>query len=367
MLTSSKIVSFPISLSKDIANLANERGDKSDISAIEIECLRESGLLPLIVPKEYGGIGATWTEALKVVQEIASSDGLMGQLYGNHLNLSILAHILGTSEQRTRYYQQTAKNNGFWANAIDTWDTRLKISCDGDNFRLNGVKNFDSVVAAADLRVFSAIPDSQGERIFLIIPQDRAGIIINNVEFEENQSNLSTFTFHNVLIKRSEILSLPKPTAHGFSSFLGVIAQLTKTYVYLGIAQGALEAADPSTGKIAEVDSTRQDPYVLGDYGNLWLELKTAIGLADQVAGILQALWEQELRLTDEQRAEVAIAVFSAEAFATRVGWEISNRLFNEGGTCCQQRSRDLQSFGGVSMPWQGAPQRWTLNYLPQS
>lgn len=57
MLTSSKIVSFPISLSKNIANLANDRSNKSDISAIEIERLRESGLLPLIVPKEYGGKG----------------------------------------------------------------------------------------------------------------------------------------------------------------------------------------------------------------------------------------------------------------------------------------------------------------------
>ncbi|WP_442940754.1 acyl-CoA dehydrogenase family protein [Nostoc sp.] len=32
--------------------------------------LRESGLLPLIVPKQYGGIGATWIDALKVTGEI---------------------------------------------------------------------------------------------------------------------------------------------------------------------------------------------------------------------------------------------------------------------------------------------------------
>jgi len=366
VITSSKIAPLPVSLSKDIANLANERDAKNGVSAIDIERLRESGLLPLIVPKEYGGIGATWTEALKVVQEIAASDGLTGQLYGNHLNLSVLAHVLGTSEQKQRYYQQTLETKGFWANAIDTWDTRLKISQDGDNFRLNGVRKFDPVVAAADLRVFSALPD-QGEPIFLIIPQDRAGIIANNnLGFEQNQSNLATFTFHNVFIKRSEILATPKPNAQAFSSFLGVIAQLTKTYVYLGIAQGTLEAAH-STGKTSEVDSTMQDPCVLGDYGNLWLELKTAIELADEVADIVQALWEKELTVTEQERSQVAIAIFAAEAFATRVGWEISNRLFKHGGTCSQpDRLRDLQSFGGVSMPWKGAPQNWTVNCLPQ-
>lgn len=367
MLASSKITDFPASLSQDIANLANERDAKSGISAIEIERLRESNLLPLIIPKKYGGIGATWIEALKVVQEIASSDGLMGQLFGNHLNLTVLAHVLGTSAQKKAYYQQTVEKNGFWANAIDTWDTRLRISPEGDNFRLNGVKNFDPVVAAADFRVFSAIAESSVEPIFLIIPHDRAGLSTNNnLGFEQSKTNITSFTFHNVFVKKSEILVPPKPCEPTFSSILGVITQLTKTYVYLGIAQGALEAAHQSIENSSGADSTRQDPYVLGDYGDLWIELKTAIGLADQVTDSLQAWWDRELTFTHEEQAEVAIAVFSAEAFATRVGWNISNRLLEQRETNFKNASKlqDLQSFGGISMPWKGAPQNWKINYL---
>jgi alkylation response protein AidB-like acyl-CoA dehydrogenase len=366
VLTSSKIASFPVSLSQDIANLAKNRDLKSGISAIEIERLRESHLLSLMVPQKYGGIGATWKEALKVVQEIAASDGSMGQLFGNHLNLTILAHVLGTSAQKKAYYQQTVKTNGFWANAIDTWDTRLRISPEGDNFRLNGVKNFDPIVAAADWRVFSAVQESI-EPIFLIIPQNRAGTIANNnFGFEQNQSNISSFTFDNVFVNKNEILSPLKPCDHAFSPILGVITQLTKTYVYLGIAQGALEAAYQSGENPSGADSTKQDPYVLGDYGDLWLELKTAIGLADQVADSLQAWWDQELTFTHEEQTEMAIAVFGAEAFATRVGWDISNRLFENRGTSFKNddKLRDLQSFGGVSMPWKGAPQNWTINYF---
>jgi hypothetical protein len=144
-----------------------------------------------------------------------------------------------------------------------------------------------------------------------------------------------------------------------------VIAQLTKTYVNLGIAKGALEAAQ---GNTFGADSTTQDPYILGDYGDLWLELKTAIGLADEVADIVQALWEKDLTSTHEEWVLVAIAVFGAEAFATRLGWEISNRLFEQKGTPAknERNLRDLQSFGGISMPWKGVPQNWTLNYFPQ-
>lgn len=75
----------------------------------------------------------------------------------------------------------------------------------------------------------------------------------------------------------------------------------------------------------------------------------------------------KEFKFTEQEKSEVAIAIFAAEAFATRVGWEISNRLFKQRGTCSlPDRLRDLQSFGGVSMPWKGASQNWTVNCLPQ-
>lgn len=363
MLASSKIAHFPVSLSQDLGNLVT--GDAKSGTTIEIERLRESNLLSLVVPKKYGGIGVTWTEALKVVQEIASSDGSLGQLFGNHLNLTVLPHILGTSAQKQAYYQQTVKANGFWANAIDTWDTRLRISADGESFRLNGVKNCAPIVAAADFRVFSAVQESSVEPVFLIIPQDRTGVVVN-INVGEEQNKLASITFNDVLIKKSEILALPQPCVPSFSSILGVIAQLTKTYVYLGIAQGSLSVADKSQGNKQRIDSTIKDPYILGNYGNLWLELKTALEIANEATDLLQACWEKELTITGEESANLAIAVYGAEAFATRVGWEISNRLFEQRGANLKNdnKLRDLQSFGGVSMPWTGVPSNWTLNYF---
>jgi hypothetical protein len=102
----------------------------------------------------------------------------------------------------------------------------------------------------------------------------------------------------------------------------------------------------------------------LGNYSDLWLELKTAIKLTDRVADMVQIAWEKELTLTHEEREEIAIAVFSAETFATRIGLDISNRIFELIGTPSKDTKygfdrywRDLHTFGGVSMPWQGAPQ----------
>jgi alkylation response protein AidB-like acyl-CoA dehydrogenase len=60
-----------VSLSKELADSVNEGNTQAEISDNKIESLRKSGLLALVVPQEYGGIGATWSEALKVVQELS--------------------------------------------------------------------------------------------------------------------------------------------------------------------------------------------------------------------------------------------------------------------------------------------------------
>lgn len=329
------------SLGQELTETAVERDIKAGIPDLEIQRLRESGLLPLIVPKAYNGVGATWIEALKIVQQLSLADGSIGQLYGNHLNLVALGHVSGTPEQKDRYYQETAQKNLFWANAINTRDTRLKISPEGENFRVNGVKSFGTGIASADLRVFSAVQDGVEYPLLFVIPKDRSGVVSNQDwdNIGQRRTDSDTFTFHDVLVKKDEVLGYPHPPDSAFSTFLGIIAQLTKTYVYLGITQGAFTAAQKYTQTISKpwitsgVESATKDPYIQHHYGELWTELQAAILLADQAAVKVQQAWEKDVDLTAEERGEVAIAVFSAKAFASKTGLNITNRIFEVMGT----------------------------------
>lgn len=329
------------SLSQELQENAVARDAQAGLPDYEINRLRESGLLSFIVPQEYGGIGGNWVEGLKIVFQLSQADGSIGQLYGNHLNLVALAHVSGTLEQKERYYQETANHNLFWANAINTRDTRLKITPDGEDFRINGVKSFATGVAVADLRVFSALQDGAEVPLIFVIPKDREGLVSqqdwNN--FGQRRTDSDTFTFHNVLVKRNEVLGIDNPPDHAFATFLGIIAQLTKTFVYLGIAKGAFKAAKNYTQNTSKpwitsgVNSATQDPYILHHYGELWTELKAAIALADQAAVKVQAAWDKGVDLTLQERGEVAIAVFAAKAFATKVGLNVTNRIFEVMGT----------------------------------
>ncbi|MEH2238926.1 MAG: acyl-CoA dehydrogenase family protein [Nostoc sp.] len=329
------------SLSKELAQSAVERDAKAGVPEEEINKLRESGLLPLIVPKQYGGIGATWIDALKIIRKLSKADGSIGQLYGNHLNLTALGHVSGTPSQKEKYYRETAKKNLFWANAINTKDTRLKINPEGENFRVNGVKSFGTGISVADYRVFSALEDGVELPFIFIIPKDREGVVSNQDwdNIGQRRTDSGSYTFNNVLVEKDEILGPPNSPDTAFSTFLAIIAQLTKTNVFLGITKGAFAAAREYTKTTTKpwitsgVDSATQDPYILHHYGDFWIEIQAAIALADQAAEKVQAAWDKDSELTHQQRGEVAIAVSASKALATRVGIDITNRIFEVTGT----------------------------------
>ncbi len=353
-------IDIAVSLSQELAKTAVERDAKGGVPEEEIELLRDSGLLPLVVPKQYGGTGATWVDGLKVVQELSKADGSIGQLYGNHLNLTALGHVAGTPAQKEKFYRETAKNNLFWANAINTRDTRLQIAPEGENFRVNGVKSFGTGVAVADLRVFAAVQDGVELPVSFVIPKDREGLTSNQDwdNIGQRRTDSGSFTFNNVLVYKDEIFGPTEPPDSAFSTFLGIIAQLTKTSVYLGITEGAVAAAREYTKTTTRpwitsgVDSASLDPYILHHYGEFWVELQAAIGLANQAAQKVQSAWNKDIYLTFAERGEVAIAVFAAKALATRVGIDITNRIFEVTGTRATSTKygfdrywRDLRTF----------------------
>ncbi|MDX2216049.1 MAG: acyl-CoA dehydrogenase family protein [Oculatellaceae cyanobacterium bins.114] len=137
------------------------------------------------------------------------------------------------------------------------------------------------------------------------------------------------------------MIYLEPPTSPdgAFATFLGIVAQITKTSVYLGIAKGAFNAAQAYTTTqirpwiTSGVDSATKDPYILHTYGELWLELEAAIAYTDKVADLVQAAWDKGDDLTHQERGEVAVAVSAAKALATRSGLNIVNRIFEVTGT----------------------------------
>lgn len=334
--TNTNYLALAETLAAEFAVTAVERDRSGGTPKQERDRIRESGLLKLIIPTTYGGIGENWITAFKISRELSKTDSSISHVYSYH-NLSvIIAHLLGSPKQKHYFYTETARQNWFWCNALNPLDRRTFLAREENHFRLNGVKSFCSGSNDSDILPVTATHKETGDFLVLAIPTQRAGIIIQDDwdNIGQRQTDSGSIIFDNVIVYPDEIFGSRAGTNKPFSTFRSLLTQLNLANIYLGIAQGAFEAAKgytlPSSRPwlTSGVSSASEDPYILKHYGELWVALQAAEALADKAAAIVQAAWEQEWDLSAELRGECAIAIATAKVAATRTGLDVTNRIF---------------------------------------
>lgn len=334
--TSQDYLTLATTLAEEFATTAVERDAKGGTPKQERDRIRHSDLLKLIVPKEYGGIGETWITTLKISRELAKVDSSIAHVFSYHHLGVIIPHIFGSTAQKERYYRETIQNNWFWCNALNPLDRRTTLTPDGNNFRLNGIKSFCSGSKDSDILPITATNIETNELSVLAIPTPRQGVQIQDDwdNMGQRQTDSGSVVFDNVVVYADEIFGVRDRTSTPFNTIRACLTQLNLANIYLGIAQGALAAAKKYTRTITKpwltsgVESATVDPYILQHYGNMWVDLQGATCLTDNAAQLLQAAWEQEWALSEEQRGECAIAIASAKVAATKVGLDITSRMF---------------------------------------
>jgi alkylation response protein AidB-like acyl-CoA dehydrogenase len=347
-------------LAAEFAPTAIARDQAGGTPKHERDRIRDSGLLKLVIPSTYGGLGESWITALKVSRELAKTDASIAHVYSYH-NLSvIIPHLLGSSEQKHHFYTETVRHNWFWCNALNPLDRRTFLAQEGDIFRLNGVKSFCSGSQDSDISPVTATHKETGDFLVLAIPTQREGITIQDDwdNIGQRQTDSGSVTFDNVIVYPSEILGRRTGNNKPFSTVRSLLTQLNLANIYLGIAQGAFEAAKnytlPSSRPwlTSGVGSASEDPYILKHYGELWVALQGAEALADRAAILLQTAWAQEWNLSAELRGECAIAIATAKVAATQTGLEVTNRIFEVMGARSTHRKygfdrywRNLRTF----------------------
>lgn len=333
-------LSIAKSLAKEFAIDTVERDKAGGTPKQERDLIRQSGLLNLIIPGEYGGAGESWIAALIISRELAKVDSSIAHVYSYHHLGVVIPHIFGSIEQKEHYYTETVHHNWFWCNALNPLDTRTILVPEGAHFRLNGTKSFCSGSKDSDILPTSAMNQETSNFSILAIPTKREGITIHDDwdNMGQRQTDSGSVTFDNVLVYSEEVFGSRTGNSQPFSSFRALLTQLNLANIYLGIAQGAFEAAKQYT-RIASrpwltsgVEHVTQDPYILQHYGNMWVELQATECLADKAAEQVQAAWEQQWDLSTKQRGECAVAIATAKVSASRVGLDITNRMFEAMG-----------------------------------
>jgi alkylation response protein AidB-like acyl-CoA dehydrogenase len=217
--------------------------------------LAEHDVLGLPFDSEYGGTGTGALMLNMAVEEIAKACAstaliLMVQELG-----TLPIKLFGTEEQKQRFLPRCA--SGEWSPAFalsepeagsDPGGMRTRAVRDGDEWVIDGTKNWITNLGIADFYIVFAVTDreaghSHGITAF-VVEADRSGVSIGKLEHKLGIRGSPTGQpiFDAVRVPDDNVLGEP---GHGFKVAMGTLdrSRLGVAAQALGIAQGATDYA----------------------------------------------------------------------------------------------------------------------------
>jgi alkylation response protein AidB-like acyl-CoA dehydrogenase len=353
--SSSSFVDAAGQIAAKLAETATTRDKAGQAPFVEVDVLRQSGLLKLLIPVADGGLGGRWPDALEVTRTIAAGDGSIGQLIGYHYVNSLTPELAGTPTQGVAYRRKVAQKNWFVADSVNPLDPGLTARKESGRFILNGSKSFSTGALIANSIVI-AFPHND-KTYLTALPRETPGLRPND-DWDNIGQRLTvsgTVTFDDVAVPEEALIGSPigpdSPPSPRATIFIPLV-QAVFAHLYLGIAEGALNAAARYTREQGRawfksgVAAATDDPIIQVQYGELVAELAASLALARAVGDRLQEALDRGEALTADERAEVAVETFKSKVHATRTALAVTNKIFEVTG------SRATASKYGFDLYW---------------
>ncbi|HAI21346.1 MAG TPA: acyl-CoA dehydrogenase, partial [Clostridiales bacterium UBA8153] len=159
-------------VAREIAPQARERDESGEFPSHALQRLGEQGYLGMMLPEQYGGIGADHLSHTICVEEISKGCASTGVIFEVHNSLAAETILhRGTAEQKERYLPRLT---GEWLGAFaltepgagsDAGAVAATAVLDGGYYLLNGTKCFISNAGKAQLYLIIASTDpAKGSR-----------------------------------------------------------------------------------------------------------------------------------------------------------------------------------------------------------
>jgi cyclohexanecarboxyl-CoA dehydrogenase len=217
--------------------------------------LGELGLLGIVIPESYGGAGLGYESYVAILEEISAADGAIGLSVAAHNSLCTNhLYLFGSEELKREFLPRLA--GGEWIGAwgltepqagSDAGGTRTTAVRDGDEWLLNGSKNFITHATVGDAAVLVARTSKEGGHHGIsafFVPFDRPGVSPGKKENKLGMraSDTSSLVLEDCRIPASYLLG---GEGDGFIQAMQVLdgGRISIAALSVGIARGALDAA----------------------------------------------------------------------------------------------------------------------------
>jgi alkylation response protein AidB-like acyl-CoA dehydrogenase len=185
-----------------------------------VAALGELGVLGCFVPERWGGAGFDYVAYALAVEEVSAACAATGVIFSAHASLAMWPILaLGTDEQRARYVPRLA--SGEWlgcfalsepSSGSDAGSIRTTARRDGDQYVLNGSKNFITNGPAAGLAiVFATLDPKRGNKglAAFIVETSSPGFEVVRVEEKMGirGAHSAQLAFTDVRVPRENLLA----------------------------------------------------------------------------------------------------------------------------------------------------------------
>jgi alkylation response protein AidB-like acyl-CoA dehydrogenase len=309
---------------QDIKPLAT-RWDRSHAFPWEsIRCLSAAGVLGLTIPEGYGGIGASWFEAVLAIEEVAracyqTAMAVLGEL---GVQTQVIVHY-GTDAHKQRYLPPIARGELICAICMtepdagsDVGAIQTRAVATEGGYLLNGSKVLISRADVSGVFVtfvrFGDTPGSRGVGAVLI-DRGTPGLEVGPGEETLGGELLFPVYFRDLHVSEDAVLV----KEHGFRKLMSAFngQRCLNAAISLGQAQGAFDEA------LAYIQARKQFGRRLADFqGIQWLLADMAIELDAARLLIYRAACNAGAGLPDQVEAA------KAKAFANETAVRVSNQ-----------------------------------------
>jgi alkylation response protein AidB-like acyl-CoA dehydrogenase len=301
---------------------------------------RASGLLGLMVPREFGGYGGSFVDLMKVVNLISAGDSNIGQMYQLHTGGIRLMQEFASPEVQARWLPRFASGELWITNAYSEVGTpsvnhfNTTVRRDGDGWRLSGKKFYCTGSLAGDITFGPCqVAESDEVRVFFA-PTDAEGVTIHDdwSGFGQRTTASGTTEFDEVWIPDELCLASPDSDGGGGGAVTSLNYQAVHTGVFVGIARNALDDAVGFVRERARVwyespaEKASEDPYTLLRVG----EMKTAVEAAELLSLRAAELCDIAAENPGDAhaRGEASVVTGEARRAAAEAAMEAGSTLF---------------------------------------
>ncbi len=169
--------------------------------------MREMGLFGLSIAPDYGGLGLSMAEEVRVAMETGRTTPAFRSAFGTNVGIGSQGLVIaGTPEQKAEWLPRIASGEIVTSFALtepdvgsDSGSVKTRAVRDGDTYRLSGTKRYITNADKADLFTVMARtgdePGGRGVSAFLI-PRDLPGLTVGPPEKKMGQKGAHVCDVH---------------------------------------------------------------------------------------------------------------------------------------------------------------------------